>query len=140
MRLNELLDDIRWRLITLEKIAKKVIRKDDLIDPILRGALERYLETIIMDFIDFGARFIAERGLQKPTKYSEIPHILAENDFIDESLMEIYLDIISFRHILAHRYRRINLDKLFWTIGGGLKDLKKLFKWAAKIVEKYNFE
>jgi len=126
MKLRDLLDDIRWRMNILNQIAKKIKKRDDLLDPILRGALERYLETIIVDFIDFGSHLIAKKGLRKPTKYREIPAILYESNIIDYELMKIFDEIIGFRHVLAHVYRRVDLDKLFWTLGGGIKNLKKL--------------
>ncbi|MGQ4914127.1 MAG: type VII toxin-antitoxin system HepT family RNase toxin [Candidatus Asgardarchaeia archaeon] len=113
--------------------SKENKKRDDLLDPILRGALERYLETIIVDFIDFGLHLIARKGLRKPTKYREIPAILYESNIIDYELMKIFDEIIGFRHVLAYVYRRVDLDKLFWTLGGGIKDLKKLLIWAEKV-------
>ena len=77
-------------------------------DPERYGSAERFLQLAIEAITDLGNHVVADLELGVVNWYSDIPKILAENEYIDAELRERWIQIIGFRNVLVHDYLDID--------------------------------
>ena len=66
--------------------------------------------------------------------YSDIPTILAENEYIDTELKERWIQIIGFRNVLVHEYLDIDRGIVYDVLHHRLDDLEELRKVFAQFL------
>jgi uncharacterized protein YutE (UPF0331/DUF86 family) len=105
-------------------------------DPIIRGAVERYLHLAAECVIDIAEIMIATRGLRKPEDYREAIDILGEAEIIPAAFAGYFSPIAGFRNILVHEYARIDLQEVYRHLVKDLDDFEKFAQFIARSVEK----
>ncbi|MBZ0157854.1 MAG: DUF86 domain-containing protein [Alphaproteobacteria bacterium] len=94
-------------------------------DPLVRGAVERYLHLAAECVIDIAEIIIAERGLRKPEEYREAIEILGEAGILSGDFAVYFAPIAGFRNILVHEYAKIDLDEVYRHLQKDLPDFEK---------------
>ena len=117
-------------LSVLHSLERRVGGVDDLArDPVLRGAVERYLHLVVEGLIDIGFRVCSLLGFEKPTRYRDVACILERAGFLDRGEAELLELWIGFRNILVHAYARIDVSKVF----DALKSIGELERIVSRI-------
>ncbi len=115
---------------------QKVSLNDFQNDPVLRGALERYLQLASEASIDIGEMIISAKGWDNPLFYSDVFVILEKEKVISKRLSKNFVAIAKFRNILVHDYVEINLNKMYNYLQNDLDDFKKFILAIAKFLKK----
>lgn len=105
-------------------------------DPILRGAVERYLQLSAESVIDVAEMFIAELGLRKPEEYKEAIRILGEAGILPAEFAVTFSSIAGFRNILVHEYARVDLELVHQHLIQDLDDLELYSRYIAEYLNK----
>lgn len=119
----------------LQKL-QKLSLKDFKNDPVLKGALERYLQLSAEAAIDIGEIIISAKSWENPLFYSDVFMILGEKKVIPKKLAESFVSIAKFRNILVHDYTTIDLEKMYHYLQKDLDDFKKFITAIAKFLNK----
>jgi uncharacterized protein YutE (UPF0331/DUF86 family) len=98
------------------------------------GSAERFLQLAIESITDLGNHVVADLGLGVVNWYSDIPNILADNDYIDKRLKEEWIQIIGFRNVLVHDYLDIDRKIVYEVLQHRLDDLEKLRRVFAQFL------
>jgi len=118
----------------LEELRAKVSIES--LDPILRGAVERYLHLAVESLIDVGMRLCSILRLRRPETYRDVAGILGEAGILDEEDVRKLELWIGFRNILVHGYGHIDLERLLEALQE-IEELKRIAgKLASFITEK----
>jgi len=104
-------------------------------DPLLRGAVERYLHLSVESVIDVAEMLIAEFELRKPEEYREAIEILGEASVLPIEFASRFAPIAGFRNILVHEYARIDLEQVHAHL---MKDLDDFDQFAYYVVQFLN--
>lgn len=100
---------------------------DEFVDqPERYGSAERFLQLAIESLNDIGNHIIADDGLGIVASYRDIPQRLCEHGVIDESLRDIWMEVIGFRNILVHDYLRIDRAIVHDILQNRLEDLARI--------------
>jgi len=93
----------------LRDLSSKIANATELArDPLLRGAVERYLHLAVEAIIDIGMRVCSLKGLGKPERYRDLAILLCQAGVLSEERAR-ELDLwIGFRNVLVHMYARID--------------------------------
>ena len=59
-------------------------------------------------------------------QYSDLPAFFYEQDWIDETLREVWIDMIGFRNILVHDYLDVNREIVYDALQGRLDEVREL--------------
>jgi uncharacterized protein YutE (UPF0331/DUF86 family) len=113
-----------------QKYSRQEIEKN--ID--VRGMVERYLYLMAQATIDLAQALVAYKGLRKPTTMSDAFYILNEAGIIDNDLTSKMVNMVGFRHIMAHDYEKINYDIVYDVLHQGLKDIEYFLKTIKKFL------
>ncbi len=105
-------------------------------NPMLRGAIERYLQISLECCVDIGEMIISREGLKKPETYREIMKILGEEKIIPKKFANEFAEAIKFRNLLVHMYERIEVGKLSYYLKNNLDDFNKFALHIAKYLKK----
>jgi len=103
-------------------------------DPVLRGAVERYLHLAVEALIDVGMRLCSILRLRKPDTYRDVARVLRESGILGEEDSKKFELWIGFRNILVHGYARLDLERLFQALHevGELREIaEKLSRFIA---------
>jgi len=103
-------------------------------DPEHYGSAERFLQLAIEAISDLGNHVVADLGLGVVNWYSDIPTILAENEYIDPELKDRWIQIIGFRNVLVHDYLDIDRKIVYEALQHRLDDLERLRKVFAQFL------
>jgi uncharacterized protein YutE (UPF0331/DUF86 family) len=103
-------------------------------DPEHYGSAERFLQLAIEAITDLGNHVVADLKLGVVNWYSDIPTILAENEYIDPELKERWIQIIGFRNVLVHDYLDIDRKIVYEALQHRLDDLERLRKVFAQFL------
>ncbi len=101
-------------------------------EPERYGSAERFLHLAIETMTDIGNHIVADDYLGEVNWYSDIPRILAENDYIDSDLSETWIQMIGFRNILVHDYADIDLKIVYDVLKNHLDDIKMIRNFFAQ--------
>lgn len=115
------LDDLKKYAKLLKEYgshAKAELKKD----PMLRGAVERYMQLSIEIVIEAGEMIISSEGMRKPDTYRDVILILGEGGVLTKRFAAKLAPAAGFRNILIHRYGEVNLDELYAHMKGDLRD------------------
>lgn len=104
-------------------------------NPVLRAAIERWIQVAIEACIDVAYHVIADRGWIPPDSARGAFAVLAAHGLLDVGLAARLGGAASLRNILVHEYVAIDLDKLSDAIRRDLGDLKVFGAIAARWLE-----
>jgi uncharacterized protein YutE (UPF0331/DUF86 family) len=103
-------------------------------DPEHYGSAERFLQLAIEAITDLGNHVVADLRLGVVNWYSDIPTILAENEYIDAELRERWIQIIGFRNVLVHDYLEVDRKIVYEILQHRLDDLEMLRRVFAQFL------
>ncbi|HIE24001.1 MAG TPA: DUF86 domain-containing protein [Candidatus Korarchaeota archaeon] len=86
------------------------------------------LYVAIQSTIDLSLKAVIRLGLPAPDSYTEAFEILKESGIIKKELAEKLKGMVRFRQILAHRYMRIDLDKVYEVLQRNLEEIRIYLK------------
>lgn len=101
-------------------------------DPILKGAVERYLYLAVHATIELAEAVIAFKDFRRPSTYREAFEILEEEELINLKLVDQLKKMTGFRNAIAHDYESFDSKKTYDILKNDLQDIEKFLK----IVEK----
>ena len=133
IRLGKMKDALK----VLIDLRKRCTLDDFKHDPVLRGALERYLQLAAESAIDIGEIIIAELDLKSPMNNRDVFEILGEAKIISPALAKKFVNVAKFRNVLVHDYVKVDLEKLYSYLRNDLEDFDKLIKAISKFLKKY---
>lgn len=94
----------------------------------LKGSVERYLYLVVQSTIDLAEAVGAEKGLRKPSSMRESFYILREEEIISQGLLEIMLNMVGFRNVIAHDYEKIDFGIVYDVLQNKIEDIEKFVK------------
>lgn len=116
-------------LRTIQKNGKKKICKN----PVSYAAMERFLQLSVECVLDVGNHVIAGLNLRKPSTYSQILQILAEEKIITKKLLTTAKPLASVRNLLVHDYSELNRETIFDTA----REVTPTFEELARAYRKF---
>lgn len=131
---------IRKRLQKLDEylaILRRMQRYDldtFLAQPEHYGAAERFLQLAIETLMDMGNHVIAELQLGAVDHYRDIPALLAEHGYLDETLRQKWIRMIGFRNILVHDYLDVDRQIVHTVLRENVEDLEALRRVFAQFL------
>lgn len=90
------------------------------------GSVERFLQLSIEAVDDMANHIIAAKEIGFIDQYRDIPRLFAGEQWIDESLEEVWLEMIGFRNILVHDYLEVDREIVYEILHNNLDDLRAL--------------
>ncbi len=113
MSKEELLAALKRDLADLDRYASEVsydafIKNRDAQNMVLFAVYR-----VAQDLIDLANLAVAERGLGIPRTYREALHLLAQNGLLDQTLASQVEGWVGLRNVIAHIYRKLDLDTVF---------------------------
>lgn len=103
-------------------------------DPERYGSAERFLQLAIETLMDVGNHVIAELQLGTVDHYRDIPALLAERDYLDETLKKKWIRMIGFRNILVHDYLDVDRQIVYQVLHEDLENLEALRRVFAQLL------
>ena len=103
-------------------------------DPFIHGTAERNLHLALECVLDIGNHIIANRGYPRPESYSDIFHILHQNQIIPDELYSNLDGMASFRNVLVHDYIALDRKRVYQTIQDKTPYLEELGAIFAKML------
>ena len=103
--------------------------------PLVRAAIERWLQVAIEVCIDLAYHVIADRGWLPPDNAGDAFAVLASHGALDGGLASRLRGAVSLRNLLVHQYADVDLEKLAKTVRQDLGDLKAFAAAAARWLE-----
>ncbi|MET1159624.1 MAG: HepT-like ribonuclease domain-containing protein [Thermoprotei archaeon] len=114
----------------LYKLRSSIGKPEDIVDdPVLRGAIERYLHLVLEAIIDTGMRLASIMRLGKPERYRDVAKMLRNCGILDDSEAKRLELWIGLRNILVHGYAEIDYEKLYEA----LNEIEELERFINKI-------
>lgn len=106
-------------------------------DPIIYGAVERYLYLLCQATIDFAEAIISYANLRTPGSYKEVFEILVEGEdkYISPSLSLKMQKMTGFRNLLAHAYGKVDFDQLYKILQKDINDFPIFIKEVKKKIK-----
>lgn len=95
-------------------------------DPERYGSVERFLQLSIEILIDIGSHIVADEALGIVEWHSDIPAILAEQGYIDDTLRDRWIMMIGFRNVLVHAYLEIDRRIVYDVLQNHLDDMASI--------------
>lgn len=95
---------------------------------VLAGCMLWNLYTVVQSTIDLTLKIVVKLRLPSPETYTEAFQILKQHDIIPGELAEKLITMVRFRHILAHKYTSIDLEKAYYIMQNNLDDIKVYLK------------
>jgi len=120
-------------LVILGK-AQRYSYDEFLSNPEYYGSVERFLHLAIESVTDIGNHLVAELNMGRIEWYSDIPRLLAENEYLSQELADKWIRMIGFRNTLVHEYIDIDRRIVFDILQNNLADLVQLKKVFAQFL------
>jgi uncharacterized protein YutE (UPF0331/DUF86 family) len=103
--------------------------------PVVRAAIERWLQVAIEVCIDVAYHVIADRGWAPPDRAADAFELLAARGMLDADLASRLGRAVGLRNVLVHEYVKVDLERLVGVIRDGLGDLRAFAARAASWLE-----
>ena len=130
------LKEIIKALNILERLLEK--RNEIPKNEFLQGALLWYLYVAVQGSIDLALKIISELNLGVPETYAEAIEILNAQNLISDKLKERLLNMVKFRHLLAHAYPAIQLERILDEIDHDISDIKMYLRELSLNIKRFN--
>jgi len=134
-----MIKEIVEAISTLEKLREKPLN-EIVKDKVLSAAILWYLYVAVQGCIDLAFKIVSKLELETPESYADAFRVLRENNFINETLCDSLVKMARFRHILAHRYSRIDLKIVYSILHKDLEDIKQFVSVVIKKLEEKGFK
>jgi len=105
-------------------------------DRLLQAALLWNLYVVVQGTIDLALKIVSKLKLGIPTSYSDAFEILYNHGAITDDLKERLLNMVKFRHILAHAYPKIDLNRILTDLDSDIKDIQDFLKQVERFLNK----
>ena len=100
-------------------------------DPMLRAAVERWLQIAIEACVDIAEHVVADEGWTPPTSARASFEVLALNGRIPVDLAQRLGSAAALRDLLVHDYATVDLGRLAGVVRDDLSDLRAFAALAA---------
>jgi uncharacterized protein YutE (UPF0331/DUF86 family) len=103
-------------------------------DPERYGSAERFLQLAIEACNDLGNHIIADLELGTVDAYADVPALLAEHGYLDDSLKQRWTRMIGFRNIPVRDYLQIDRTIVHAVLQNNLGDFDRLRQVFARFL------
>ena len=93
------------------------------------------LQTSIEALVDISRYVIRSLGLPSADSYRQVPTVLADAGYLDQTSAGIYDEIVRFRNLIVHHYYRVNPEEIYNILTQNLSDLQNWRTTLLKIIE-----
>jgi len=94
-------------------------------DPVLRAAVERWLQIAVEAAIDLALSAVTTRGWTPPDTGREAFRALAAHGLVPEALAERLGQAVGMRNVLVHQYTAVDLELIARAVAEDLGDLRE---------------
>lgn len=116
MSKEELLAALARDLADLERYARGVTRDEFVADRDKQNMVLFAVYRVAQDLIDLASLVVAQRGLGVPRTYRDSLTRLAEAGVLDAPLASAIEGWVGLRNIIAHVYRRLDLETVYAAV------------------------
>ena len=95
-------------------------------------ATVRRLQTSIEALVDISRYVIRSLGLPSADAYRQVPVVLANAGYFDQTSAAIYDKMARFRNLIVHHYYRVDPEEVYNILTEHLSDLQN---WRTKLLE-----
>ena len=95
-------------------------------------ATVRRLQTSIEALVDISRYVIRSLGLPSADAYRQVPVVLADAGYFDQTATPIYDKIVRFRNLVVHHYYRVDPEEVYQILTENLSDLQN---WRTTLLE-----
>ena len=99
------------------------------------GSAVHLLQTSIEALVDISRYVIHSLGLPSADAYRQVPTVLVDAGYIDETSAEIYDRMVRFRNLIVHHYYRVDPENIYNILTEHLSDLQNWRTALLKIIE-----
>ena len=124
----DIIDDNLGKLETLSSLT----RDEFMADFRNLDATVRRLQTSIEALVDISRYVIRSLGLPSASAYRQVPVVLADAGYIDETSAGIYDRMVRFRNLIVHHYYRVDPEDIYNILTNNLSDLQS---WCTTLLE-----
>lgn len=95
----------------------------------------RRLQTSIEALVDISRYVIRSLELPSADSYREVPVVLADAGYFDQTSAGIYDEMVRFQNLVVHHYYRVNPEEIYNILIANLSDLQNWCTTLLEIVE-----
>ena len=95
-------------------------------------ATVRRLQTSIEALVDISRYVIRSLGLPSADAYRQVPTVLADAGYFDQTSAGIYDKMVRFRNLIVHHYYRVDPEDIYNILTENLSDLQN---WRTTLLE-----
>ena len=125
------IDDNLEKLKTLSGLS----RDEFMADFTNLDATVRILQTSTQALVDISRYVICSLGLPSADSYREVPAVLADAGYFDQTATLIYDKIVRFRNLVVHHYYRVDPEEAHQILTKNLSDLQNWHTTLLEIIE-----
>ena len=92
----------------------------------------RRLQTSIEALVDISRYVIRSLGLPPADSYRQVPVVLADAGYLDQTSTASYDKMMRFRNLIVHHYYRVNPEEVYNILTQSLSDLQS---WCTTLLE-----
>ena len=93
------------------------------------------LQTSIEALVDISRYVIRSLGLPSADAYRQVPVVLADAGYVDQTSTAIYDKMVRFRNLIVHRYYRVKPEEVYQILTENLSDLQNWHTTLLEIIE-----
>ena len=90
------------------------------------------LQTSIEALVDISRYVIRSLGLPSADSYRQVPVVLADAGYLDQTATAVYDEMVRFRNLVVHHYYRVNPEEIYNILTENLSDLQN---WRTTLLE-----
>lgn len=90
------------------------------------------LQISVEALVDISRYVIRALGLPSADSYRQVPVVLADAGYLDQTSTAIYDKIVRFRNLVVHHYYRVNPEEIYNILTENLSDLQN---WCTTLLE-----
>jgi uncharacterized protein YutE (UPF0331/DUF86 family) len=109
-------------------------------DTVLLGGVLWYLYLAVQGCIDIALKTISKLTLRAPESYGDAFAVLREEGLIPEELAKSLIAMARFRHVLAHVYTKLDLNRVYDMLHRDLEEIKEFLRVLAAKLQERNIE
>ena len=134
MSKDELLAALRRDLLDLERYAREVEYDRFIRDRDVQNMVLFAVYRVSQHLIDLANLVVADRGLGSPQSYRDTFRLLAEAGLIDRGLSPQLEGWAGMRNVIAHIYRKLDLDEVHRAMTNDLEPVRSFLATAATLL------
>ena len=95
-------------------------------------ATVRRHQTSIEALVDMSRYVIRSLGLPSADSYRQVPVVLADAGYLNQTSAAIYDGMVRFRNLVVHHYYRVDPEDIYQILTENLSELQN---WRTKLLE-----